>query len=188
MGGVCRSKKQRRKSDNVLNNEFMNFMTFFVWFFDLCDFIPLVRYYDFQYFLTFLCILCICLLHILTSWHPSFWKEYYTEKRLSIFPAPDGMSLTKLSLAGNYLIIPAWENMVSDIPAGNEKIYNLFLQCSILEAKKAAVPGLCSASCPAGDGCGHDLYCDGSRIERAMPADLAWAAQTTTTLNSSCTV
>jgi hypothetical protein len=39
-----------------------------------------------------------------------------------IFPSPAGMSLTKLSPAGNNLIIPGQ----SDIPAGEEKIGNLF--------------------------------------------------------------
>ncbi len=38
-----------------------------------------------------------------------------------IFPSPAGMSLTKLSLAGNNL------NLVSDIPAGDGKTANLFL-------------------------------------------------------------
>jgi hypothetical protein len=38
------------------------------------------------------------------------------------------MSFTKLSLAGNNLIIPgaARESLVSDIPAGDGKIVNLF--------------------------------------------------------------
>jgi hypothetical protein len=31
----------------------------------------------------------------------------HCKKRLAIFPSPAGMSLTKLSLAGNNLIIPA---------------------------------------------------------------------------------
>jgi hypothetical protein len=39
----------------------------------------------------------------------------------AIFPSPAGMSLIKLSLDGN--------NLVSDIPAGDGKIVNLFLQC-----------------------------------------------------------
>jgi hypothetical protein len=39
------------------------------------------------------------------------------------------MSLTKLSLAENNLIIPAMESLVSDIPGGDGKIDNLFLQC-----------------------------------------------------------
>ncbi len=47
-----------------------------------------------------------------------------------IFSFPAGMSLTKLSklfLAGNIKIIPARESLVSDIPAGNGEIDNLFL-------------------------------------------------------------
>jgi hypothetical protein len=51
------------------------------------------------------------------------------------------MSLTKLSLAGNDLVIPwlfpARETLVSDIPAEDGKIDNLFLQriSSIFENK-----------------------------------------------------
>ncbi len=50
-----------------------------------------------------------------------------------VFLPPAGISLTKLSLAGNNLIIPgniellpARESLVSDIPAGDEKTANLF--------------------------------------------------------------
>ncbi len=39
------------------------------------------------------------------------------------------MSLNKLSLAGNNLMIPGRENLVCDIPAGDGKIANFFLQC-----------------------------------------------------------
>jgi hypothetical protein len=45
----------------------------------------------------------------LPSQEISFVKHearFYTVKRLTIFPSPAGMSLTKLSLAGNDLIIP----------------------------------------------------------------------------------
>jgi hypothetical protein len=44
------------------------------------------------------------------------------------------MSLTKLTLADNNLIIPGQESLVSDILAGDGKIgknANLFLQCII---------------------------------------------------------
>jgi hypothetical protein len=53
---------------------------------------------------------------------------YTLKKRLSIFPSPAGMSLTKLSLAGNKLIFKpiARESLVSDIPAGDGKIEDLF--------------------------------------------------------------
>ncbi len=40
------------------------------------------------------------------------------------------MSLTKLSLAGNDLIIPVHGSQVSDITAGDGKTANHFLQCS----------------------------------------------------------
>jgi hypothetical protein len=66
--------------------------------------------------------------------HCTLWK-----KRLSIFPSPDGMSLTKLSLmrnnkltklslAGNNQIILR-HSLVSDKQAEDGKIDNLFLQC-----------------------------------------------------------
>jgi hypothetical protein len=52
---------------------------------------------------------------------------------MSNFPSPAGMSLSKLSLAGNSLIIMeldlARESLVSDIPAGDGKTFNLFLHC-----------------------------------------------------------
>jgi hypothetical protein len=47
---------------------------------------------------------------------------YNIEKRLAIFPSPARMSLTKLSLAG--------KSLVSDNPAGDRKIDNLFLKCN----------------------------------------------------------
>jgi hypothetical protein len=42
----------------------------------------------------------------------------HCKKRLAVFPSPAGISLTKLSLAGNKLIIPAREIV---IPAGAVK-------------------------------------------------------------------
>jgi hypothetical protein len=39
------------------------------------------------------------------------------------------MSFTKLSLAGNNLMSPARERLVSDISAWNGKKYNHFLHC-----------------------------------------------------------
>ncbi len=53
-------------------------------------------------------------------------KEGHTVKKVIDFPVPnrDVMSLTKLSLAGNNLK----ESLISDIPAGDGKIANLFLQ------------------------------------------------------------
>jgi hypothetical protein len=55
--------------------------------------------------------------------------QLHCKKRLTIFPSPGRVSLTKLSLAGNNKIFPARESLVSDIPAGDWKIYNIFLQC-----------------------------------------------------------
>jgi hypothetical protein len=54
------------------------------------------------------------------------WLVAHCKKRFGIFPSTDGMSLTKLPLAGNNLIFPARESLVSDIPAGNGKIDNFF--------------------------------------------------------------
>jgi hypothetical protein len=55
----------------------------------------------------------------------------HCKKRLSNFPSPAGMSLTKLSLGGNNLqkLFPSRESLVSDIPDGDGKIKNLFLLC-----------------------------------------------------------
>ncbi len=55
----------------------------------------------------------------------------HCKKRSVIFPSPAGMSLTKFSLAGNIHILPDRESLVSDIPAGDRKIVNLFLQCEL---------------------------------------------------------
>jgi hypothetical protein len=57
----------------------------------------------------------------------------HCKKGLAISPSsPAGMSLTKLFLGGNndviYKLFPARESLVSDIPAGDGKIANLFLQ------------------------------------------------------------
>jgi len=57
----------------------------------------------------------------------------HCKKRLAIFPSPAGMSLTTLSLAVNNLYMTSLfllrESVVSDIPAGDGKLANLFLQC-----------------------------------------------------------
>ncbi len=55
-------------------------------------------------------------------------------KGLAVFPSPAGMSLTKLSLMGNNLLFPAKESLISDIPAGDGKTANLFLQCTLLDS------------------------------------------------------
>jgi hypothetical protein len=57
----------------------------------------------------------------------SFSQWYTVKQRFAIFLPSAGMSLTKLSLDGNYLIIPAIrESLVSDIPAGGGKIVKLY--------------------------------------------------------------
>ena len=60
-------------------------------------------------------------------------QAVHCKKMLMIFPSPAGMSLTKLSLGGNYDVIyklfPSRDSLVSDIPAGDGKMANLFLQC-----------------------------------------------------------
>ncbi len=57
------------------------------------------------------------------------YKDQYTVKKVNDFPAPAKMSITKLSLAGVVKLFLARESLVNDIPAGDGKIYNLFLQC-----------------------------------------------------------
>jgi hypothetical protein len=49
---------------------------------------------------------------------------------LAIFLFPSGMSLTKLSLGGNYQIISPRDSLLNDIPAGDRKMAKLFLQCT----------------------------------------------------------
>jgi hypothetical protein len=58
----------------------------------------------------------------------SLKEQLHCKKRLAVFPSPAGVSLTKLSLAGNNLF-PARETLVSDIPAGDGENDN-FLQCN----------------------------------------------------------
>ncbi len=55
----------------------------------------------------------------------------HCKKRLTIFPSRAGMSLTKLSLAGNNVSIPGQESLVSDIQARDRKTANIFLQCGV---------------------------------------------------------
>ncbi len=54
-----------------------------------------------------------------------YWPLVLHCKKISDFPIPAGMSLTKPSQPGNNLF-PPWESLVSDIPAGDDKIANLF--------------------------------------------------------------
>jgi hypothetical protein len=57
------------------------------------------------------------------AFHTARFEANYTVKKVTDF------LITKLSMAGNNLIIPARESLVSDIPAGDRKIINLFFQC-----------------------------------------------------------
>ncbi len=57
-----------------------------------------------------------------------FIPGIHCKKRFVIFPSPAGVSLTKLSVAGNDLVIPG-QGEFGDIPAGDGKMTNLFLQC-----------------------------------------------------------
>jgi hypothetical protein len=74
--------------------------------------------------------------------HPDYRRKWVTrgirfllesmhrKKSFSIFPPPAGMSLTKVSLGGNYdliykLFLP-WESLVSDILAGDRNIEKPF--------------------------------------------------------------
>jgi hypothetical protein len=57
------------------------------------------------------------------------------KKKVREFPVPSRDVTTKLSLSGNYdvitdLFLPRG-SLVSDIPAGDGKLVNLFLQCSL---------------------------------------------------------
>ncbi len=50
----------------------------------------------------------------------------YSKKKFAVLLSLAGMSLTKLSLAGIIKLFPARGELVSDIPAGDGKIDNLF--------------------------------------------------------------
>ncbi len=57
----------------------------------------------------------------------------HCKKRLAVFLSLAGMSLTKLSLAGNNLIIPGQgEFGKCDIPPGEGKIANLFYSVAVV--------------------------------------------------------
>ncbi len=70
---------------------------------------------------------CLKCVHI--TCHP-LKREVHRKKTFSIFPYPDGISLTKLSLGGNkdviYKLFPPRESLVCDIPAGDGNIEKLF--------------------------------------------------------------
>ena len=94
-----------------------------------------------------LCVLYTPLCHLTKEWRSviipavntlytytlyTLYTLQYTVKKVKNFPSPAGMSLTKRSLAGNNEIIPGiWRVWFSDIPAGDGKIINLFLQCTV---------------------------------------------------------
>ncbi len=59
----------------------------------------------------------------------------YTVKKVREFPVPSRDVIIKLSLGGNNdviteLFLPR-RSLVSDIPAGDGKLVNLFLRCSV---------------------------------------------------------
>jgi hypothetical protein len=54
-----------------------------------------------------------------------FLHTIHGKKRLVVFPSPAVMSLTKLSLAGNYQIIPG-QGEFGDIRLGTKKTANIF--------------------------------------------------------------
>ncbi len=54
------------------------------------------------------------------------YAKLHCKKRLPTFPFLAGKSLTRLSLGGNNLIFPPRESMVSDIPAGDGNVADVF--------------------------------------------------------------
>jgi hypothetical protein len=52
--------------------------------------------------------------------------KVHCKKRLATFPSPAAMSLTA---PWARILFPARESLVSDIPAGDGNVCNLFLQC-----------------------------------------------------------
>ncbi len=63
------------------------------------------------------------------STRPLSYIQYTVKKRSAIFPSPAGMSLIKFSLPGIIQLFPARKkSLVSDIPAVDGKIDNLFVQ------------------------------------------------------------
>jgi hypothetical protein len=62
------------------------------------------------------------------------YRHIHRKKKVREFPVPSRDATTKLSLGGNYdviteLFLPSG-SLVSDIPAGDGKLVNLFLRCS----------------------------------------------------------
>ncbi len=72
----------------------------------------------------------MCLLVIVQTDEKVRFTHSYTVKKVSgKFPPPARMWLTKLFLVGNIKLFPSRESLVSDIPSGDGKTANLFLQC-----------------------------------------------------------
>jgi hypothetical protein len=78
----------------------------------------------------------------------SYSTNIHCKKRSAIFPPPAGMSLSKLSLDGNNLIVlDQGELLVSDIP-GDGKTANLFVTvCSVFGLRHR--PCTCATGCLA---------------------------------------
>jgi hypothetical protein len=75
-----------------------------------------------------------------------FSYRVHRKKRFASFPSTAGMSLPKLSLGGNNdviteLFLPRG-SLVSDIPAGDGKLENLFLRCMKLSNARIYRPSV----------------------------------------------
>jgi hypothetical protein len=75
---------------------------------------------------------------MMTSWLAIF-LQIHRKKKVLEFPVPSRDVTTKLSLSGNNdvineLFLPRG-SLVSDIPAGDGKLVNLFLQCTEFRKK-----------------------------------------------------
>jgi hypothetical protein len=63
---------------------------------------------------------------------PLYSPPLHCKKRLAVFPSPTGMSLTKLSLARNNLIIPAQGGFGKGHPGWGQENRKPFLQCTFV--------------------------------------------------------
>jgi hypothetical protein len=66
--------------------------------------------------------------------NPTQYKSYIVKKRLVIFLSPVGMLLTKLSLAENYLDIPAGDGKNANLLFTMYALYPAGLPCKKLTA------------------------------------------------------
>ncbi len=78
-------------------------------------------------------------------------KISHRKKKVLEFPVPSRDVTTKLSLAGNNdviteLFLPRG-NLVSDIPAGDGKLVNLFLRCIFYRRGACLLTGLSQRGC-----------------------------------------